>query len=309
VATTYSNIGNIWKSKANFDKALEYFEKCLAIQLKTLGGEHFFVVNTYFIIGETLNKKGEHGKALEFFEKCLAITLKTKGDESPTIALIYDNIGNIWDSRGEDHKALEYFEKCLVIRIKTLGQEHVITTSLSVKILNILLKKGEYDKVLEILAGDIILHPFMVQLYNFVGNISYSKGEYDKSLEFYEKSLVIQLKNLGGEHPDVASSYFDIGNCFKNLSKYKDAIEAFKMGYENYKKGGFPFNIAECYEKLGERTLALDYFLESAEIRKNDPDAGLNHNSTIETIQNAIRLAKELAKENELPNWIKKIEL
>jgi tetratricopeptide (TPR) repeat protein len=307
VAIMYSNIGNIWKSKANFDKALEYFEKCLAIQLKTLGGEHINVVFTYFIIGETWNQKGEHDKALEFFEKCLAITLKTMGDEYPTIALIYDNIGNIWDSRGEDYKALEYFEKCLVIRIKTFGQEHDITTSLSVKILNILLKKGEYDKVIEILAGDIILHPAVVQLYNFFGNNCYSKGEYDKSLEFYEKSLVIQLKTFGEEHPDVARSYFDIGNCNYELKLYSIAIDFFKKGFSTEKKGGYLFQIGKCYEALDNSELALDYYIQSAEIRKEDSEVGINDESTKTSIESAKHLAKELGKENDLPEWMKEI--
>jgi tetratricopeptide (TPR) repeat protein len=315
VAAIYSNIGYIWKSKADgssdpffilaiFDKALKYFEKCLAIQLKTLGGEHPNVVYSYFVIGETWNKKGEHDKALEFFEKCLAITLKTMGDESPTIALLYDNIGNIWESRGEDYKALEYYEKCLVIRIKTFGQEHVFTTALSVKILTILLKKGEYDKVIEILAGDIILHPDVVQLYNFFGNICYSKGEYDKSLETYEKSLVIQLKTLGGEHPDVAISYFNIGNCNYELKLYSIAIDFFKKGFSTEKKGGYPFQIAKCYEALDEKELALDYFIQSAEIRKEDPGCGLENESTIDSIANTKRLAKEIGKEKQLPDWM-----
>jgi hypothetical protein len=34
------------------------------------------------------------------------------------------------------------------------------------------------------------------------------KGKYDKAIVHYEKSLAIYLKNLGPEHPDVATTYF-----------------------------------------------------------------------------------------------------
>ena len=62
--------------------------------------------------------------------------------------------------------------------------------------------------------------------------------------------------------------------------------------------------IAECHVKLGNGNLALDYFLQSAEIRKADPKCGLDNEQTKISIKNAQRIAKELGKENDLPDWI-----
>ena len=71
------------------------------------------------------------------------------------------------------------------------------------------------------------------------------------------------------------------------------------------KKGGCPFQIGKCYEALDNKKLALDYFIQSAEIRKEDPEVGINDESTKTSIESAMRLAKELGKENELPDWMK----
>jgi hypothetical protein len=49
----------------------------------------------------------------------------------------------------------------------------------------------------------------------------------------------------------------------------------------------------------------MDYYIQSAEIRKEDPDLGIGAESTQESIEACIRLAKELGKEDELPDWIK----
>ena len=38
------------------------------------------------------------------------------------------------------------------------------------------------------------------------------QGKLDKAIEFGEKALGIQIKVLGEEHPDVASSYNNLGN-------------------------------------------------------------------------------------------------
>ena len=48
-------------------------------------------------------------------------------------------------------------------------------------------------------------------LHNELGLALDYAGLYDKALEHYQKSLAIFLKKLGPEHPDVATSYNNIG--------------------------------------------------------------------------------------------------
>jgi hypothetical protein len=49
----------------------------------------------------------------------------------------------------------------------------------------------------------------------------------------------------------------------------------------------------------------LNYYIQTAEIRKENSDLGIGDESTKESIKACIRLAKELSKEDELPEWIK----
>jgi hypothetical protein len=58
----------------------------------------------------------------------------------------------------------------------------------------------------------------------------------------------------------------------------------------------------------GSLALDLDYFLQSAEIRKADPKCGIDNEQTKISIKNAKRIAKELGKENDLPDWIRAID-
>ena len=145
-------------------------------------------------------------------------------------------------------------------------------------------------------------HPSIGDSYNNIGSVWNDKGEYDKALEYYEKCLKIKLKTLGDEHPDVASTYFYIGTINKNLNNFVLAIENYQKGFSIHKKGGYPFKIAQCYEELNQPKEALGYYIQSAEIRKED--IGIDDEATQEAISNAKRLAKELGKEGELPEWI-----
>ena len=180
-----------------------------------------------------------------------------------------------WDRKGEFDKALDYYEKCLKIELKTLGEEH----------------------------------PSIAISYSNIGFAFENKGDYTNAIKFYHQSKEVKIIVFGKEHTSVSLIYFYIGRCFKNLSEYNDAIESFKNGYKYYQKGGFPFNIAECYERLGEGLKAFDYFLESAELRKNDPEVGIEEEATIDTVKNVLRLAIDMGRMEELPDWIKQIEL
>ena len=48
-------------------------------------------------------------------------------------------------------------------------------------------------------------------LNNQLGMALGGAGQYDKALEYYQKSLAINLKQLGTDHPLVATSYNNIG--------------------------------------------------------------------------------------------------
>jgi len=270
VALLYNNIGAVLQDLNEYDKAIEHYQNSLDIRLKSFGAEHPDVAATLFNIGETHYKKGEYNKALDLYFKCLDIEIKTLGLEHPDVATSYDNLGMVLNKKGEYDKALEFHLQCLDIRLKTLGSEH----------------------------------PDMATSYDCIASVWDNKGRHDKALEFHLQCLDTQLKTLGNQHPDVATSYYKIGNCQRELKIYQAAIQSFKSGFEIQKEAGYLFKIAECYEALSENLQALDYYIQSAEIRKEDPDLGIGAESTQQSIKACIRLAKELGKEDELSNWI-----
>ena len=150
-------------------------------------------------------------------------------------------------------------------------------------------------------------HPNIAYLCRNIGFLFTRKVEFDKALKFHQQCLDILLKILGNQHPETADSYFHIGNLQMKLELYQKAIESHKAGFGIKKQGGFPFQIAKYHEKLKELELALDYYIQSAEIRMHDPKAGPNYSPTKEAIFEVIRLSKTLKMEDVLPEWIKVI--
>ncbi len=73
MATRYSNLGGAWGQKGEYDHAIAFYEKALAIDSAALGGTHPSVALEYNNLGGAWHAKGEYDRAIALFEIALAI--------------------------------------------------------------------------------------------------------------------------------------------------------------------------------------------------------------------------------------------
>ncbi len=244
----YGNIGSVYYDSCNYDKALEYYEKDLAICEKILGKEHPDTATCYNNIGFIYKDKSDLDKALENYEKAKAVYEKILGKEHPNTATSYNNIGLIYQDKGDLDKSLEYYETALDIDRKFLGLEHLNTAASYNNIGNVYIEKGDLDKALEYLEKTKAIyekvlsneHPNNAISYNNIGGIYKNKGNLNKALEYYEKALDICEKFLGKEHAYTAFSYHNIGALYFERKEYETALyylnKAFVILYEKLGK-------------------------------------------------------------------------
>ena len=88
MATSYNNIGLVHRNKAEYDKALEYHQKSLAIRLKQLGPDHPDVAISYNNIAVVYKAKKDLPKAKEYWGKAHAIFLKKLGPNHPNTKIV-----------------------------------------------------------------------------------------------------------------------------------------------------------------------------------------------------------------------------
>ena len=94
----------------------------------------------------------------------------------------------------------------------------------------------------------------------------------DHALEYYQKTLAIDLKQLGPDHPDVATSYNNIGLVYDSKAEYDKALEYYQKSLAIYLKQLGPDhpdvatsynNIGLVYDSKAEYDKALEYLPES----------------------------------------------
>ncbi len=283
----FSNDENILKKYASvygkfgqYEKALEFYQKCLDIELKHLGSDNIEVAKTYNNIGLILSYKHKNDKALEYYQKCLNIQLKTLDEAHPNIANTFNNIGLI----SEPNKALQLFQKSLDIYSKTWGSEHPDVAKSYNNIGLVWKNKGEYDKALEFFLKCLRIHvktfgkdhPDVATSYHNIGDIWFKKGEYDNALEFYQKGLDIDIKHLGKEHPFLAKVYYDIGVIWNKKSEYNKSLDFYQkclnieiknLGTEHAIIASLHNNIGVIWNDKGEYDKALEFYQKSLDIR------------------------------------------
>ncbi len=243
-ADTYNTIGRVYDNLGNYEKALEFYNKSLDINLKTIGEIHSETATTYNNIGRVYYALGNYEKALEFYNKSLDITLKTIGEIHSSTAITYDNIGQVYYALGNYEKALEFYNKSLDIKLKTIGEIHSETATTYNNIGIVYKALGNYEKALEFYNKDLNIylktigeiHSETAATYNNIGGVHRALGNYEKALEFYNKDLNICLKTIGEIHSDTAITIWNIGVVYYQAKQYKKACDNIEKAISIFKQ-------------------------------------------------------------------------
>ncbi|MGA1839569.1 MAG: tetratricopeptide repeat protein, partial [bacterium] len=83
-------------------KAIEYYEKALGIDLKVFGDKHRNVARDCNNLGSSYSTLGEAQMAMEYFEKALIILSEVYGDDHPKTKFVKKNLQMIKDKKGNE---------------------------------------------------------------------------------------------------------------------------------------------------------------------------------------------------------------
>lgn len=129
LAMCYTFAGLEYKDHEEYNKAIDFHEKALALRAELFGEDSQQVANSYQSIGSVYNKMKEFDKALCFINKALSIRKKKLVHNHPYIASCYKEIGIAYAGLGDYSKALQSLEAALTICENVLGIEDSNTKS------------------------------------------------------------------------------------------------------------------------------------------------------------------------------------
>jgi CHAT domain-containing protein len=148
VAASYNDLGLVY-GQTDTDKALEYYEKALAVYQKIHGKDHPKIAIANTNIGFMYNKMKLYGDAVNNFESASSIWKKIYPDGHPNQALSLFNLGLTYDQMGNKLASLEYFEKALAMYKKSYGDKHPDISIVLNQIGILKLRENKYDEALK----------------------------------------------------------------------------------------------------------------------------------------------------------------
>ena len=105
-------------------------------------------------------------------------------------------------------------------------------------------------------------------IYHEIGVSKNNLGEYAEAVKFYEKALAINEKTLPSTHPDLATSYSNLGRVYDHMGEYSQAL-SFHQKALAIREKTLPSthpdlatsysNLGRVYDSMGEYSQALSF--------------------------------------------------
>ncbi|CAF1240792.1 unnamed protein product [Didymodactylos carnosus] len=214
MALDLSQIGHILWTLTQYEQALDYHQRALAIREKCDPSSHFDIALDLLTIGIILYAQKKYNEALDFHQQALAIREKCYPSDYIHIAERLTSIGAILYAQRKYDEALDYHQRALAIREEYYPPSHPALGHNSIAISVILHKQGKNDKALEFSPEGLKFEEPHQSSSNFptaqistdLGNISHSQEKYNEIVDRHQEAITIQEKYYAPEQVFVAET-------------------------------------------------------------------------------------------------------
>ena len=197
--TLANDLGLLYHDKGEWDRAIEYYERSLAIK-DEMGAERGMAA-TFSNLGNVYQDKREWDRAIEHYERSLEI-MERVGD-ALLVARILNNLGSAYQAKGEWDQAMEYCERSLEITQK-IGDEYVISRTFNI-LGEVYRAKGEWERAMEYCKRSLAIREKMgdeygmAYIYNNMALLYQAQGRLEEAISLFEKSIAI-VERIGDEY-------------------------------------------------------------------------------------------------------------
>ncbi|MBK9247042.1 MAG: tetratricopeptide repeat protein [Ignavibacteria bacterium] len=242
ITKAWNIIGNVHVSLGNYDNALEFFNKALAIN-EEIGSKNG-IAHNLGNLGNVYHNLSDYTQALTFFQKALAINEEIASKNG--IAINLGNIGIVYRNLSDYPQALTYYQKALAI-YEEIGSKYGIARNLG-NIGNVYRNLSDYPQALTYFLKALAIseeigskNGIAINLSN-IGSVYGNLSDYPQALTYFQKALAIS-EEIGSKN-GIAINLGNIGEHYAN-KKFD--------GYDTDKAEESLLRAIALFEDIGEK--------------------------------------------------------
>ncbi len=246
ISHAYNNLGNVYKFRSDFDKALKYYQKALSIKEKT-GNKRGTAYMHIGIANVFINWK-KYPKALKHYQNCYDLCYEIS--DTIGLAAASTGLGNVYMYQNKITEALRYQKLSYSYYYAIKDTEGIALALLNMgDIYNNINKPDKalkvYNEALNLVTKKDI--KIRIALINFlIGNIYNNKKEYKTAISFFDKALKVAKQT--DYKKVILDTYDGLANSYKQINDYKTAFK-YLANFHNLKDSIFN---AEKHKQLTE---------------------------------------------------------
>lgn len=277
LAVASQQVGDL---KTAYDKSLA----ALKIRQMVQGERHMDTSSVHMLLGQIMTEfNAELVEIEEHYKAALSITTEQLGRDHKAVSDVAANLGSVYYQYQEFDKAIELYQQCLDVR-KAIQANPSDLASIYNSLGLAWYQKRDLDKALD-------LHDLAFQILNDAkhntaetelatamagkGNVLKQQHRLDDALQEYERAHEILMRTFGLKHPDVGSSWNNIGQIHAAkgdfdaaLANYGTAMEIFEMtlGDKHPHVAACRFNIGLIYKEQGKEEEARQQLVQARDL-------------------------------------------
>lgn len=265
VALALRNSGFAYALQENYRKALEYFEKSLALRDGLSRVSQAELLRNTGVMHYSL---GEYMTALDYSRKSLSIFEELKDEKEIIGALI--NIAVIYRGQGDFVHALECYQRC--IKMLETFTDPVETARVYNNMAVVYSIQGDHNRALEgfqksLKITESLPHPsegVIADSYINIGNVHLEQGNARLALDFYQRSLSLRKKEgkksaLGVAYNRIGRAYVELGENEAALDSYREALAQWEAIEHSSGLAHTLLSVGNLYLREQRYQLALDH--------------------------------------------------
>lgn len=204
VATLYNNISWLYLNLQQYDEALHYAERSLAIQISLYGADAKELMGVYQSLGLIASGAGWLDQAEKYSLALYDIARQHLAPDHPTMGLVHNQLVVVYESMCRYPEALRHLHAMvdvMQIAYKKSGNPH-----------------------------------FLAIAYNNTGFLYHQLRENSLAEEYFEKALRLHRENFGDDEIGIVQPLAHLAEAKRGMKKYREADSLFSKAYLLHKK-------------------------------------------------------------------------